>query len=337
MWMQPVPATPYHALDYTAAVGAYQGALHEVRWGYEKGWLRSQVRRALLRRRWFQITITTEQHVFCGWIRDEGTTGEARLFVSDVANSQVLAARAATGRPLGNLAVGPHSGEGTDAWLRIDDGSFTLTRAAGESAWQLAIDWDGIQLSARIDTTGAPDATTLIGSHADRRPSLTSRWNLLPVQGSLNIGVMEVPLEGALASIDYTNGFLEPGASWLQATGCGVLPDGKRIGFAISDGNRHGDLEEHVVWFGERVVPVSRVRILIGGDVARDTWRLRSADGDFELKFRPRTTDFDPVRRVVKGGVIQRVAGVFMGRIPTPAGEVTVRSLPGICEQHRRS
>lgn len=334
MWMEPIPGTPYRALDYTAAVGTYQGALHEVRWGYEKGWLRSQVRRALLRRRWFQVTITTPTHVFCGWIRDEGTTGEARLFVTDLQRGEVLAARAATGRPLGNLAVGPFSGEGSDAWLRVDEGSFTLQRAAGQSAWTLAVDWDGVKLGATIDTTSAPDAATLIGSHADRRPSLTTRWNLLPVQGELHIGVMPIPLEGALATIDYTNGFLKPGAGWLQATGCGEV-DGKRIGFAVSDGQRHGDLEECVVWLGERVVHVDRVRILIGGDVARDTWRLRSAQGDFELKFRPATTDLDPVRRIVKPGLIQRVAGVFMGRIPTPTGEVTVRSLPGICEQHR--
>ena len=333
--MEPIPPSPFRALDYTAVTGTYAGALDEVRWGYEKGWLRSQVRRALLRRRWFQFTITTAKHVFCGWIRDEGTTGEARLFVSDIAKGEVLAARSATGRPLGNLSVGPFSAGGSDAWLRIDNGRFEIERAAGDSAWTVEVDWDGVSLTAQIETAGAPDAATVIGSHADRRPSLTTRWNLLPVTGTLRIGVMEVPLDGALATVDYTNGFLKPGATWLQATGCGTLDDGTRIGFAISDGARHGDLEEAVIWVDDQVVQTERVRILVGGDVSRDTWRLRSAQGQFELKFRPNTSDRDPVRRLIGAGSIQRVGGVFMGRIPTPKGEITVRALPGLCELHR--
>ena len=76
-------------------------------------------------------------------------------------------------------------------------------------------------------------------------------------------------------------------------------------------------------------------RIIVGGKVERDVWRFRSQHGDFELKFRPKGFDLDLERRLMNSQQTTRVAGVFMGRVPTPDGSLTLEALPGICEYHR--
>ena len=57
---QPLPPAPDKAYDpdsYRSRVGAYAGQIHEVRWGYYKGWPHGQVRRAIVRKRWFQVVL----------------------------------------------------------------------------------------------------------------------------------------------------------------------------------------------------------------------------------------------------------------------------------------
>ncbi|MCB9679653.1 MAG: DUF2804 family protein [Alphaproteobacteria bacterium] len=334
--LPPVPGTPFRALDFTAWQGAWEGGLHEVRWGYEKGWLRSQVRRALVRRRWFQVAMFTDEIAVAAWIRDEGTTGAARAFVTDLKTGEVLAHRDGRGRPLGDLAVGPFAAWGTDAFLRNGACDIGLKRPEGADAWSLAARFDGLALRAELSQRGAPPAATIIGEHRSRRPGLTTKWNLLPSTGEVTAGGRTFDLTGAVGAIAYTNGFFPPGARWLEVTGLGTLPDGRRVGLAMSDGARHGAVQEHVLWIDDGVYESPRARILVGGRVARDTWRLRSAHGDLELKFRPIASDVETATRLRGSSRTARVIGRFFGRVPLPdGGQLVLDGLPGIAEDHR--
>jgi hypothetical protein len=338
--LPPVPGTPFRALDFTAHQGTWEGGLHEVRWGYEKGWLRSQVRRALIRRRWFQVTLATPSHQVVLWIRDEGTTGTARVFVTDTHKKTggVIGHRTAKGVPLQTLSVGPYACDGTDAWLRTDHANVSLTRPS-PGGWSLEARWPELELNAVLSDAGAPPASTVIGEHDRRRPGLTSKWVNLAVMGRLQIGDVSLDLSEATGAITYTNGFFPAGARWLELTGFGTVTDGDRthrIGVAFSDGNRHGDVHEHVLWVDDEVYAAPRVRLLIGGNVSRDAWRVRSAHGDLELKFHPRGGDVDTAKRLYGSSRTERVSGVLTGRIPLPDGtELKVTDLPAIAEDHR--
>ncbi|MEZ4321022.1 MAG: DUF2804 family protein [Myxococcota bacterium] len=334
--LPPVPGTAFRALDYTANTGAWEGGLHEVRWGYEKGWLRSQVRRAILRRRWFEVTVVAGGLVIVAWIRDEGTTGAARVFVTELQTGTVLAHREGRGRPLSNLSVGPFACDGTDAWLRTADAELVLTRPPGGEGWTLEARFDGLQVQATLGDPASPPPVTVIGEHAPRRPGLTSHWNLLRTHGTATVAGRTFDLSDGHASIAYTNGFFPPNARWLEVTGLGTLPDGRQVGFAISDGNRHGDTHEHVLWIDGAVYEAPRVRLLIGGKVSRDTWRLRSREGDLELKLKPRASDVDTETRLYGSARTERVVGTFSGRIPLPeGGQAIIDGLPGVAADHR--
>ncbi len=342
--LPPVPGTPFRALDFTANQGTWEGGLHEVRWGYEKGWLRSQVRRALIRRRWFQVAIATPTHHVVLWIRDEGTTGTARVFVTDTHKKKggVIGHRSARGVPLQTLSVGPFACDGTDAWLRTDDATVSLTRPS-PGGWSLEAAWPGLELQAVLADNDAnapsPPASTVIGEHETRRPGLTTKWVNLQTMGRLRIGELDLDLSEAIGAISYTNGFFPAGARWLEITGFGTATDGDRthrIGFGFTDGNRHGDVHEHVLWVDDQVYSAPRVRLLVGGKVSRDAWRVRSQHGDLELKFHPRGGDVDTAKRLYGSSRTERVSGVITGRIPLPDGtELKVTELAGVAEDHR--
>lgn len=340
--LPPIPGTPFRALDYTAHTGLWEGGLQEVRWGYPKGWLRSQVRRALLRRRSFQVFVSTPELALVVTLRDEGTSGAAHVVAWHAGTGAVLGVAHAVGRPLSDLAVGPFAGQGTDAWLRCAGGELLISRPEGRSAWVVVARFEGLVVDLSVDTEGAPPPVTAIGEPKQRRPGLATRWNLLAARGTADIAGKSYAIDG-LGSLAYTNVFRASGERWFEITGLGRLADGRRIGIGLTDGGRLGDVQEHVLFIDEEgsspgLHLLPRARIVVGGKVARDTWRIRSPHGDCELKLRPLGADVEQVVRPLGGVRLERVVGTLSGRVPLPdGGQAIVDGVPALAEDHRPS
>ena len=91
---QPLPPAPDKAYDpdsYRSRVGAYAGQIHEVRWGYYKGWPHGQVRRAIVRKRWFQVVLHAGAETLLVRIQDNGTLGTGRALLLNRETGAVLA------------------------------------------------------------------------------------------------------------------------------------------------------------------------------------------------------------------------------------------------------
>ena len=79
--LPPAPAKAYDPSTYLGRVGAYAGQIHEVRWGYYKGWPHGQVRRAIVRKRWFQVVLHAGVETLVLRIQDNGTLGTGRALL----------------------------------------------------------------------------------------------------------------------------------------------------------------------------------------------------------------------------------------------------------------
>ncbi|MCB9672240.1 MAG: DUF2804 family protein [Alphaproteobacteria bacterium] len=319
--LPPAPPSPWRALDHATLVGTYQGALDEVRWGYEGGWLRSQVRRAVYRRRWFEIVLVTRDRVLVLCLRDEGTSG-ALWLATDGVEEHLMA------RPLRSLVVGAFAGEGCEALVRVPDGRCSLRREPGDSAWTLELATEVVEGTLRLETVGGPAPVTIIGERAHRRPSLTSHWTCLCTTGRLRIDGVEVDLDGALASLEYTNAFHEGLPTWRTVLGTGRTDGGAPFALAVGSGERNAGQHEAAVWLDGEVGASEPVGIWR----REGSWRLEGSGWD--VRFTAVDVTREPVRRPFGTTGVSRWVGTFEGLVPGPTGLLDVTGARGICALH---
>lgn len=333
-----LPTAPERAFDesYAANSGRYQGQLHEVRWGYYRGWLHGQARRALVRKRWFQVVLHSETTAFVIRVQDDGLDGYARVFALDRRFGGHLFTRVGKGAPLRTMVTGFMAGEGTDAFWRGPGAFITLKRAVGASAWQLDGDWHGLAFNLTLDAAGAPPTALTIGAHAApyaHRPGLTQRSPLLAVTGEAWHAGERVDLRGAVAEVTYANAFLAPTTRAEIVSGAGALADGRRVALALSTGDLHGSQPEATLWLGNRTYALPTC------DVARTESGTFSWRGDaLDLRF---TTLAAHVESVCKGlgrvpQQLRWAVGDLNGRLPLPDGRTAhISGLRALYETHQ--
>lgn len=292
--LAPLPPRPDAAFDpftHRGRVGHFTGALDEVRWGYYRGWLHGQVRRALIRKRWFEVLVHTDTHALLLHLQDDGLTGHGRVAVLDLAQGVRLAWGRDDGAPLRTLVVGFMAAAGTDAFLHAPTLDLTLRRPDESSAWGLHIEGAGVHAELTLDTRGAPRPTLVVGE-ADpplsHRPGLTQHHPMLAVDGALTAGGLSLSLEGATAHVTYTNAFLPPQVQTHRLVADGTAPDGTPIALVLTDGDLHGATHEATLWWDGQPLRLPDAQVLATGQGRDVRWRILSPDGQVDLQLSPR-------------------------------------------------
>ena len=313
--LPPAPPQAYHPATYRARVGAYSGFFDEVRWGYYKGWLHGQVRRALTRKRWFQIEVQLAHSSLLVRVDDDGLVGTARLLRFDH-DAKKVSAMTIDAAPLRTLVVGPHAGRGADTFVRAGDCALLLRRGRDGDAWHLSVRWDLADLDLLLHAAGASSVVTVgegLPPYA-HRPGLVQRACGLAVTGRARFRGLPIPASQARASLTYGNIFLPPTASGRSLVVHG--PDGAVV---LSDGDLLGATAE--------------AALLVGGDAyplpvaTRDpSGRWSDPTGAVDLRFEPVAAHESTVER--RFGQVQHtrgwVAGRVRGVVPSPTGPLTV-------------
>lgn len=334
--LPPRPDAAYDPVTYRTRAGRFAGALDEVRWGYYRGWLHGQVRRALVRKRWFDVLVHTDTHVLHLRLHDDGTTGHGRVALLDRRTGDRLAWARAEGAPLRTLVVGFMAGAGTDAFLRAPGLDVRLVRPSHGSAWRLVIRGETVRADLVIDTQAAPTPTLTIGEAAPpyaHRPGLTQHHPALRVTGTLSAGGRPIPLHGATAHLSYTNVFLPPFVAARRVVADGFA-HGTPVSLALTDGELHGETQETTLWWAGVPHELPPTHLLPD---ARG-WRLLSPCGAVDLRLTiTARVDAHTTRRL---GFVRHdhahAFGRIEGTLPTPGGgPIAVRGLRGMVTTSR--
>jgi len=329
--LAPLPPRPDAAFDpvtHRGRVGHFAGVLDEVRWGYYRGWLHGQVRRALVRKRWFEVLVHTDTHALLVHLQDDGLTGHGRVAVVDLQDGARLAWGRDEGAPLRTMVVGFMAAEGTEAFLHAPTLDIALPRREGATAWHLRIDGAGVHADLTLDTAGAPVPTLVVGEAPPplaHRPGLTQHHPTLAVDGTLVAGGRPVSLRGASAHVTYTNAFLPPQVSCRRMVADGVAEDGTPVALVLSDGDLHGTTCESTLWWDGQPLRLPAVHVLADGEGRDVSWRLLSADGTLDLVLHPRARH--DAHTTARLGWLRHdhthLHGTLSGRIPGPDGRPT--------------
>lgn len=294
--LPPAPGTVENAAGLPA-FGAYAGELPEVDLRRLSGsYGLSAPLRLLKHKRWVYTLVATPEVVAAFSIADLSYTANSFAVVVDLVGGKVVLDTSHLGLSGPLARVGNRPGEGLSARFRTLGARLGLERGLGRERYEVDVDVTAVPLlrpgmrwRGSILAAGGPTALTVISPvREDGVVNVTQKRAGMLALGTLEAGGRTWSLDGGVAGMDYTNGYLARHTAWRWAFGLGRLPDGTAVGLNLSAGiHESGKVNENVLWLGDRMVPLGHAHFHFNALDVMDEWRVTTAGGGVDLHFRP--------------------------------------------------
>ena len=162
----------------------------------------------------------------------------------------------------------------------------------------------------------------------------TQKHNTLNVKGDISILGKSLDLGEALASYDFSSGYMRRETSWQWAninsrnTSC-------TLGLNISSGVNETGATENTLWVDGHKHAVSPVIFRINRDETDDVWVIGSLDGDINLTFKPYKKRIEKINLWLLKSNFRQLIGRFDGFILDPLGHKhCIDGVWGLAEDH---
>ncbi|MDQ3266742.1 MAG: DUF2804 domain-containing protein [Myxococcota bacterium] len=278
--------------------GTYQGVIPDVDLSRLGGaYQLSGARRLFKEKKWHYQLVATPEVLVAYAVVDLGYAANAFITAVDLRTREVVADQSFIGVPGPLAGVNNRPGEGLAARLISPLGaSFAVSRAEGNEKYRLSVEVLELPIPRRISlrgevlAAGGPPALTVVAPVGeDGVINVTQKWAALLAFGHLKAGGRRYLLDGGVAGLDYTHGYLARHTAWRWAMGLGRLPDGTPVGLNLVEGfnEDNADANENGLWVGNRLIPLDRARFDFNRQDLLDDWRIRTTDGSVDLRFKP--------------------------------------------------
>jgi hypothetical protein len=260
-------------------------------------------------KRWIYAAIAAGDLFIGAAIIKLGYASSAFVFAFDRASGRMLEDVSFLGAPgFAQVNGAPREGASARFASPLQKGSLSWQRAAGASAFSLAVRAGSMVIDARFDTSDAPPPIGVVAGLG--RPDLvnaTEKGALLAVTGEATIAGRSFTLDGGLGGYDYTHGYLARHTAWKWAYLLGRAESGERVGLNLVQG--FVGEPECALWIDGALHPLAEGRFLFDARNPLAPWRVRTADESVDLRFEP-------------GGIHQehKNLGVITSRFIQPVG-----------------
>lgn len=214
----------------------------------------------------------------------------------------------------------------------------------GEHELLLEIDRQGERpaVAARLVCGGAdrphpqPLAVVFAGG-SPAHPAYTHKVPL-PLSGTVRIGerTRAVDAEAGVAILDVHKAFYPRHTYWNWATFAGRDTRGRRVALNLARNMNRDDarVNENCLWLDGRIAHLGPAGFDYDHRHVLASWRVRTADGDVDLEFRPRGERREDLRLGLVRSVFHQPYGTFAGTVRFLGEEIPVADQFGICEDH---
>jgi hypothetical protein len=307
--------------------GLYAGSLGEaaftsLRAPYAPGFLE----RRLVEKKWQYLFVATKEMMLTLAIIDAGYLASGICAVFDRGSRRLLANENPVLPPV-SAQVGDDPADGASARLLGPNLRASIQRAGGKIAVRAS--WAHTDVDLTLDASAAPLPLTAIAPvEGPGRFDFTQKTVLIPAEGEVRAGNCAFPVQGELAGLDYTHGYLARETAWRWAFASGRAGS-RRVAFNFSEGFLQGE-GENAVWIDGDPQPAGRIGFSFDGNAPLSQWRIRSVDGRVDLVFQPegfRTQTID--LKLIASRYLQPF-GTFSGRLHG----VQLDGLAGVTEDH---
>lgn len=324
--------------------GTYQGELPEVDLPRLKGrWAPARTTRLLKRKRWHYTFAATPEVAALFAVVDLGYSSSAFAVALDLKERRPLCDVSFLGAPGPLAEVGDKPGAGLAASFRTLGGRMSVRRGAEDERYRMEVDvsrmrtgsLQSFQWAGELLVAGGPPALTVIAPvEGDGLVNVTQKRSGLLAFGSLEAGGRRFRLDGGVGGMDYTQGYLARHTAWRWAFAAGRLADGTPVGLNLVEGFNEGAAEanENALWLGDALYPLPRTRFEYDPKELLDPWRLTTADGSVDLRFKPFYVHREERDlRLVVSHFAQPV-GFFEGTVRVHGRTYTLSGVPGVTE-----
>jgi hypothetical protein len=311
--------------------GAYEGPLGEVRL---EGLRDPRLRRALWRRthlkRWMYVVVASEQHLVAAAVVHLGYLANAFVLALDRRARTMLLDRSSF--TLAALArVGPKCEEGCDVRFRGPGARLSFLRAPGTRMYAVEVCAGALELRANLSVEGAPRPIAVVAPVRAGLVNVTQKRVLLPTRGDLVVGSRAWRLDGAVAGLDYTFGYLARHTAWRWAFALGRTTDGRPVAINLVEG--FNDDLECAVWLDGELRRVAGASFSFEPERLLAPWRVRTADGAVDVRFVGDAMHRDETNLGIVRSRFAQPAGAFSGRLALPGlAPASIDNVAGVVE-----
>jgi hypothetical protein len=282
----------------------------------------ASLRHAARSKRWQRALLALPGHLLFLEILDGGTLAGGSTWIAERTSGEVLFDRDAAGLTGLNVRVGERPGAGARASFTAPGVALGLERRADR--YRLTADLGGsLQLDVMLDTQQAPEPFSLVASLPGGGLRAAQLTGPLPIEGKLEVRGRPVPLDGALAVLEYGAGLFPHEVGWRKVTAVGRLANGRPAALHLVDGlpgATNEDGADDVLLLGSGPVALPPVVVEIDPGTAIAPCRILSSDGSVDLTFQPAAAHRDSRGLLLVSLATTQLAGTLSGTLPGPGG-----------------
>ena len=326
MSLPALPAAPDCLLDTRGLPrhGRYQGHIAHLDWQAMPLSLPQRLLRPLRHKRWQYLALTHADYVIGLAVVDVGWTGAAFAYLFDRCQGRLLADVAADGFPL----HGAHIADQAFAAARFASRKLSVRFSPQERRLTVEVQSARLQLAAHLDLASTPPVLAAIAP-ANWLAHSTHKSGALHVSGFADCQGQRFSLDGAVASLDYSNGLLARDTDWRWASA-----HSPTLGFNLQQG--YMGEAENAIWLQNQLYPLSAVRFDFDPQQPMHAWQICSEDGLLQLQFTPEGLREKNQNLLIASSRYIQAIGRFDGYLTDPrsGSRHVVQALCGVTEDH---
>ena len=322
-----LPTAPRHVVDAAGqpALGRFSGLTHSFDWSaLAPPFRRSVWWRRFHHKRWHYVAIGSAE-LFCAVaIVDVGWTSTAFAYVFDRHERKLIASFSRIGVPALSARVAQHGGGDSrfrSPGARIDIG------CDAQGAYTVALRCAGFAIDARF--AGSAPQLLATGLVAGGSVHATQKSPGMAAQGEVRIGTRRLGLDGAVASVDYSNGLLARDTDWRWA-----FAHSLDVGFNLQAG--YFGANENALWLDGKIVALGAAQFDYNAADPMMPWHIYTDDGLLDLQFIPEGLRREDKNLLIAASKYIQPIGTFTGWVKAlkDASPIAVEAVVGVTEEH---
>ena len=228
----------------------------------------------------------------------------------------------------------PNSG---NSFFRKGNNKVSIEATAKPRLRSVNVDLEsGIKISAVIDESGSFEPLALCVRAGYEGFHFTQKSTALICNGLVEWGDKKLVLEeiGALASVDWSAGYMRRETAWNWGSLSCNLPDGRRLGFNLAAGVVETGFTENALWIDGKMHKVDMVDFQFDRYHHNHAWSLRSNDGIINLHFEPAGQRKERTNAIIAATNFTQHFGRYYGEILINGETIHLDGEWGFTEDH---
>ncbi|ASP40239.1 hypothetical protein CHH28_16825 [Bacterioplanes sanyensis] len=193
-----------------------------------------------------------------------------------------------------------------------------------------------LSIDATIDESTAYQPLSICTRAGYQGWVFTQKSTALVCNGNVQWRARQINLHdiGALASVDWTAGFMRRETFWNWGSLSCRLSDGRRLGFNLAAGVNETGFTENAIWLDGKRIKVDMVDFRFDRYQQRHAWELQSSDGKIRLHFEPAGKRQEKMNAIIAASNFTQHFGRFFGEIRLDSETLTLNGEWGFTEDH---